>query len=385
MQTRSSSAAGRMLLLSACLVLVGILSSVHEAHGGLVYRPAGSEDYVRIGVLGLFHPQEFIVSVPTGQALVLQAGEHSIVLENSGIRSATVQIHGSEVVVATTTQTLCATEMNVAGRNNEPVDFVLEIPRKITRRYHGTLNIKPSSGSLAAIVRLDLETAVASVVAAESASDSPPEALKALAVAARSYFVSGRGRHSAFDFCDTTHCQFLRAPPVPASPVGQAVEATRGLVLAYNSQPFAAMYTRACSGHTRTPAQSGLPGDAYPYFSVDCVHCRLHPARWTSRISAEDAALLHAANEPMRLAIDRRLGWSAVPSNDFVLKKDRDAVLVEGVGNGHGIGLCQAGARAMAESGAGSQEILQHYYPNTSLTHYVKMNRPEPSYPLQGK
>src|ERR1039458_7897639 len=42
---------------------------------------------------------------------------------------------------------------------------------------------------------------------------APSEALKALAVAARSYFVAGKGRHRDFDFCDTTHCQFLREAP----------------------------------------------------------------------------------------------------------------------------------------------------------------------------
>jgi stage II sporulation protein D len=38
------------------------------------------------------------------------------------------------------------------------------------------------------------------------------------------------------------------------------------------------------------------------------------------------------------------------------------------VGQGHGIGLCQAGAKAMAEEGAGFHEILAHYYPNTVVT-----------------
>src|SRR5208283_1270192 len=65
---------------------------------------------------------------------------------------------------------------------------------------------------LTAVVTMDLEPAVASVVAAEGTVDAPSEALKALAVAARSYFVAGKGRHRDFDFCDTTHCQFLREP-----------------------------------------------------------------------------------------------------------------------------------------------------------------------------
>jgi len=47
----------------------------------------------------------------------------------------------------------------------------------------------------------------------------------------------------------------------------------------------------------------------------------------------------------------------------------------QGVGNGHGIGLCQAGAKAMAESGAGFREILEHYYPNTEIVKHSGRNR----------
>jgi stage II sporulation protein D len=323
---------------------------------------------VHIGVLGLFHPLQFTVSAPVGSALVLHAGQESIVLEkSSGIDSATVRISGSDVVVSAGARVVRASQLTVNGRKNEPVNFVLAVPGKIVRRYYGTLEIKPSAGTLIAIVAMDRETAVASVVAAESAPDTPFEALKAQAVASRSYFVAGHGRHHNFDFCDTTHCQFLRQPPAPGSAAARAVAATRDLVLAYDSLPFAAMYTRSCSGHTRTPAEVGLSPAAYPYYSVECKYCRAHPVRWLSRVSAQDAATLRTSDESARLNIDRRLGWSAVPSNDFVERIENDQIVLEGAGEGHGIGLCQSGAKAMAEAGADFSQILTHYYPNTTV------------------
>lgn len=323
---------------------------------------------VRIGVFGLFHPRELKVSASPRSALVMRAGEKRFVIEkSSGVDSATVRISDRQMVVTVGSRVVRATDLTVTGRKGEPSDFVLAVPEKITRHYHGTLRIKPSAGSLIAIVAMDRETAVASIVAAESAPDTPLEALKAQAVAARSYLVAGRGRHAEFDFCDTTHCQFLREPPAPPSAAAQAVAATRGLVLAYDSHPIAAMYTRSCSGHTRTPAEVGLAPAAYPYYSVECKHCLAHPARWSSRISAQDAATLRSSDESARLNIDRRLGWSTVPSNDFVMKTERDQIVVEGIGRGHGIGLCQSGAKAMAEEGADFREILSHYYPNTTL------------------
>jgi stage II sporulation protein D len=222
-----------------------------------------------------------------------------------------------------------------------------------------------------AVVTMDLETAVASVVAAEAAPDAPFEALKAQAVATRSYFVAARERHHQFDFCDTTHCQFLREVPTPGSAAAGAVAATRDLVLAYDSHPFAAMYTRRCNGSTHTPVEVGLSPGSYPYYSVECKYCRQHASRWSSRLPTQEAPVLHASNENARLTIDRRLGWSTLRSNDFVVKKDRGQLLVEGTGEGHGIGLCQAGAKAMARSGADFREILRLYYPDTTVVTWL--------------
>jgi stage II sporulation protein D len=326
-------------------------------------------------VLGLFHPQELILSAAEGQALVFRSEEQSIILE-PGVRSVTAKIEGREVVVTCGLQILRAHSIQVAGRENQPVDFVLEVPGKIRRHYRGLLELRFSSSELSAIVTLDLETAVASVVAAESSPDTPLEALKATAIAARSYIVSGRGRHRQFDFCDTTHCQFLRTQPPPESPSAKAVGETRGLVLSYQGRSFAAMYTRSCGGRTHTPPEVGLPGAAYPYYPVECTHCRSHPAHWTSRISSQEAASLRAGNENLRLAIDHRLGWGALPSNNFSVRREGDSLILQGVGNGHGIGLCQAGASAMAAAGADFREILDHYYPNANVVSYQRSTRP---------
>jgi peptidoglycan hydrolase-like amidase len=333
----------------------------------------GQAQDVRIGVFTLFHPRQFALGASDGSALVLHVGGDSFVLEgSSGVNSAHIRALGENVALEVGARILRVSDVTVTSRENGPVDFNLAVPGKITRHYRGTLEVKPASGVLAAVVTMDLETAVGSVVAAESTGDTPSEALKALAVAARSYFVAGKGRHRDFDFCDTTHCQFLREPPANNTPVAQAVYATRDLVITYQSQPVAAMYTRSCSGRTRIPAELGLPPAAYPYYSVDCKYCRQHPAHWQSHISAADAATLRSSDESSRLRLDRRLGWSAVPSNEFVMQSEREQIVLRGVGQGHGIGLCQAGATAMAEEGADFREILAHYYPNAVITTFIR-------------
>src|SRR5882757_5104645 len=173
---------------------------------------------VRIGVLGLFHPRQMTLQVVDTQALVGQtgAGSERFVLERSTGRSvATISISGDGLTIRLGDRVVQATELRGTGRNGGAIDFALAIPSKISRRYHGVIEVRAAAGILIPVVTMDLETAVASAVEAESDSDAPLEELKAQAVATRSYFVAARGRHHSFDFCDTTHCQFLREPQSP--------------------------------------------------------------------------------------------------------------------------------------------------------------------------
>ena len=321
---------------------------------------------VRIGVLGLFHPRQVTLRASRKEAVVIQAAGQTFVLEPGSRMAATLRISKDTLLLDFGGPVLQTTEIHAAARNGGAVSFLLSVPGKITRAYRGTLVVKASRGEVVPIITMDLETAVASAVAAESESDAPPEALKAQAVVARSYFLAGGGRHHDFDFCDLTHCQFLREPPAQGSPAAVATRETRRLVLTFEEKPFAAMFSRSCGGHTRTPASVGLPGSAYPYFSVLCDFCYKSPYRWTRRLSFQDAALV-GKGESGRLAVDRRLGWNAVPSNNFTSHREGNQVILEGAGQGHGIGLCQRGAKAMAEDGSSFQQILSHYFPNTAL------------------
>ena len=333
----------------------------------LATQAAWAQD-VRIGVLGLFHPRQLTLQAAPAQAVIVHAGTKNFVLErSSGEDTAKITMSGSDLIIQIGSQSVRTSSLRVSSRSNGGADFVLSVPGKLSRRYRGALDVKAVAGVLVPVVQMDLETAVASVVQAESAPGTPLEALKAQAVATRSYFVAARGRHRGFDFCDTTHCQFLRAPPSSESDASRAVLATRGLVLVYRDQAVAAMFTRSCGGRTRTPREVGLSSLAYPYFPVACDYCLRHPSRWVRRVSSAEAAELRERGEASRLEVDRRLGWDAVPSNNFTAHSDARGVVLEGSGEGHGVGLCQAGARAMAQAGAAFREILEHYYPNTQL------------------
>lgn len=333
---------------------------------------------VRIGVLGIFHPHQLSLSASGGDAIVVTASGQTFFLQpGSPTEKLQIRASGDTLLLSLAGKEVRARQLHAAGRNRDAISFVLGVPGRLERRFRGTLDVKIADGVLVPVITMDLETAVASVVQAESLAGTPLEALKAQAVVTRSYFAAGAGRHADFDFCDLTHCQFLREAPRPGSPAASAAEATRDLIVTFDEKPVAAMFTRSCGGHTLTPADIGIPSGGYPYFSVVCDFCYKNPVRWSRRVTAKDATILSNHHEAGRLAVDRRLGWNAVPSNSFQEQDTGTEVILEGVGQGHGVGLCQRGAKAMAQEGADFRDIIGHYFPNTSLGHIASHPLPE--------
>jgi peptidoglycan hydrolase-like amidase len=257
----------------------------------LVAAGATGEE-VRIGVFGLFRPSVLTVAPRRNAALKVTAGAGTFTISGNSRH----ELRGPA---------------RVMGVDGSPADFVLAVPGRIERRYRGALSVEADHDLLVAVVTMDREIAVASVVAAESPPGAGIQALKAQAVASRSFYATAGDRHPGFAFCDTTHCQFLREPPAIGSTFEKAARETAGLVLRYRGAPVEALYSASCGGRTKTLAEAGLSPDAYPYVSVDC------PCRGASR--------------------------------------------------GHGVGLCQEGAARLAAKGSSFREILRHYYPDAAV------------------
>jgi peptidoglycan hydrolase-like amidase len=247
---------------------------------------------VAICVFSLFHPTELDVQPVPGSVVLIEQNGYQQTLEGSSI----AKLQGPATA---------------AGRNHSGTAFILSIPGKIKREFHGRLEVREQQGHLIAIVSMDRENAVASIVAAESPPGAPLEARKAQAVVARSFLAAARGRHQGFDFCDTTHCQFLREIPPSGSSSAKATEQTRALIVAYQGRAIGALYSANCGGKTRTLEEAGWNSEPYPYFAVECP--------------------------------------------------------VRGPVSGHRIGMCQEGAAQMARNGKTFREILAAYFPATTI------------------
>jgi stage II sporulation protein D len=315
---------------------------------------------VRIGVLGLFHPTELQVESAGRQKMTVRVGANELRAHELRVRIAGERIEVISDGVRALTETI-----EVLG------DHRLIVPGKISRRFGGRLIIQVHDRELLAIVSLPIEEAVARIVKAESAAETPLEALKAQTIVTRSYLAGKGKRHAEFDFCDTTHCQLLGEAVAESDSAKFATRATAGLVLTYKNAVLPAMFSKSCGGKSASAGDVGLSGggNAYPYYEVSTTYCLRHPDRWRRSLPSRPGIFKNAAwgTESFRLAVGRMFGWSALPSNRYHVRPQKSGFVVDGTGRGHGLGLCQRGATAMAAEGAGSREILAHYYPNTKV------------------
>jgi hypothetical protein len=171
-----------------------------------------------------------------------------------------------------------------------------------------TVRIQLADGE---VVEMELDEYLKGVVPTEMGLQKPIEALRAQAIAARSFAVTTR-RHAldGFDLCTTTHCQVYK-PQNRYPDADQAVDETSGQVVIYQGRIVAAHFFAHCDGHTRN-SEDVWSGQIPYYRSVPCI-----------------------------------CGYDEL--------------------YGHGVGMCQRGATAMAKQGASTQEIVQHYYTGVEI------------------
>jgi len=242
-----------------------------------------------------------------------------------------------------------------------------------------------------------LETYVEAVLAGECATFGSEEALKAMAVTARTWAFRHLGRHRAegFDFCDATHCQRVHLEGL-SERLRAPVEATEGEMLWYGGAPAAAFHHGHCGGMTESGANV-WPDLHTPYLrsanDTFCVATGRSP--WSSQVVTVDLARALGIRGPLDLEVVRRtpagravelrlggrrwpatefetavgrgLGWHVLKSNWYEVADAGDRLIFRGYGAGHGVGLCQAGAAERGRQGHTYRQILEHYFPGTLL------------------
>ncbi|HSD45794.1 MAG TPA: SpoIID/LytB domain-containing protein [Pyrinomonadaceae bacterium] len=322
--------------------------------------------------------------------------------------------HGSEA--ADVARPIFETYANVATHQKSEAQLSDEKP-DITPRYPDAASpIKVHLVRDNVTQTLSLENYVLGVLRGEGTVESEPEALKALAIAIRTYALKNSGRHATdgYDFCSTTHCQRFVATDATVNPttstmldsrLSAAVRATEGQVMLDNrGQPIDAYFSASCGGETANIHDLWGVTPAFYLRGVRDEYCDAGPhAKWTDTISRAD--LLRALHSDSRtdvgnrlddvristrdetgraefialegehrktirgwdfkIIVGRALGWNRLKSSRFEISYSGTNFIFRGSGFGHGLGLCQEGAHVMATRGASYQKILEKYFPGT--------------------
>ncbi|REG23166.1 stage II sporulation protein D [Archangium gephyra] len=259
-------------------------------------------------------------------------------------------------------------------------------------QVRGDVVVRLYKDGLQLINVIPLEDYLAAVLGSEMPVSFPPEALKAQAVAARTYALQkkletyGSPFHMGSSVLHQVYGGVNREDPRSLA----AVEATRGEVLTYELAPIEAYFHASCGGRTES-GQDALQRNL-PYLqAVDCPCGSLPASRWSATVSdAELQAALGQSTEGFHVtsrtatervnrvatagglsldgaALRRKLGYTKLKSLEFDVERSGGTWHFNGRGYGHGAGFCQWGAKALADEGLTYRDILLHYYPGTEL------------------
>lgn len=222
---------------------------------------------------------------------------------------------------------------------------------------------------------LGLEDYLAGVLGSEMPKSFPLEALKAQAVAARTYALHKKLEQygQPFHLGSSVISQVYGGLASEDPRTREAVEATRGVVLTYQLQPVEAYFHASCGGKTESGAEA--LGRELPYLKpVSCPCAKLPQAEWrleldqklqvVSRSPTGRATRVLLDGRPIDAVLLReRIGYMRLKSLWFEVSGHH----ITGHGFGHGAGLCQWGAKVLADQGLSFRQILAHYYVGTEL------------------
>ncbi len=282
------------------------------------------------------------------------------------------------------------------------------------RRYlWGSLSVSVRRGRLRAVETLPLEDYLLGVVPAEMPASWGMEALKSQAILARTYTLVHMGeRHKDYDLCDLSHCQVYLGQGISTAATNRAVRETAGRVILFRGRPAEVFYHSTCGGATVGPSLvfgQGMSGNSPSQPGVQDktqkgVLCRLSPhyhweyrvdknrfQRFLGNLGPQASGLgkilkvrilkrdktrrveiielvgrkgsLEMSGHDFRMRFLRSFSGDSLKSTMFSLNIDKGEVVFRGRGFGHGVGLCQWGAQALAKQGYDFRKILLHYFP----------------------
>ncbi len=355
-------------------------------------------------------------SVPTIKVRIAKSLSE-VVIKGTDLTNSLL-MHGKEKIYSgkTTVNFNCVPKSSQKIQSQTPVLFAsLSSPTGIMSwgkgHYQGELMVVTDKEQVACdlVNRVPLETYIRTLLTKEMNGAWPIEALKAQAVAARSYALHKMasnevsklmGHETYYDVENSEKHQVTGTFFDTSTNSEKATKETEGEVLITKSGKVAPVFFHSkCGGLTLRPDQA-WENKVEGYESVNCPYCKNHGSKpWNfvmqktmfqkmlmkflkknenvqNKIQVvpdaqENLALRFYMDEMLlkvnKLKFRKFMGRESLPSNLFKVKLDGDKVIFSGEGNGHGVGLCQFGALELADRGWDYKRILAHYFPNHQL------------------
>jgi stage II sporulation protein D len=318
------------------------------------------------------------------------------------------RVPGDQVTLRAREQEL---KLWLPGQNGGSNGSLQATDDKSALRIGGALQLIRRGKGLLLINHVDLEEYVKGVVPAEVNSAWHPEVLKVQAVAARTYALYHHRLSASrdYDVAASIQDQVYRGRYGIDERVERAVESTRGLVVTHQGAPIYAAFSSTAAGITEDamvvwskdlPYLKGVecPFDLEsPYyqwkasFKVETLERNLRsqgfalgtiatltPMTYSRAGRVATLRILHSKGELILRGEDLRkaVGYTVVPSTQFSIESVGRDIVLSGYGAGHAVGLCQWGAKELAELGYSFATILRYYYPGTDLQQAASTSGP---------
>jgi stage II sporulation protein D len=257
------------------------------------------------------------------------------------------------------------------------------------RAYTGSLHVYLDAGVLRMVNIVPLEDYVAATVEAEGGYNADPEYYKTQAVISRTYALENLHRHEAenFQLCDGVHCQVYPGKATDETII-KASEVTHGQVIVDSSFNLINAVYHSNSGGMTANSQD-VWSSALPYlvsvkdtFSLTGKHAEwkrsISLTEWRIFLENQGVNTANISHEAMQRTLKSRIpvlkyGRVSIPVKEirkyfnlksawFDVEIAANDVILSGRGYGHGVGLSQEGAMAMAKAGWDYESIIRHYY-----------------------
>jgi SpoIID/LytB domain protein len=292
--------------------------------------------------------------------------------------------------------------------------------------FSGEFILKAMGENLVLTQYLSLEDYVGGVIQNEIGSNAPMEALKTQAVAARTHAIKlllyNRHTPDGYDLCNGTHCQVYKGQHLSNANIRTAVSETAGEVLTMDGVIADATYHSSCGGKTDSSSNIWKGKPLAHLMGVTCIsdaesldlstesgakawlNTKLSDPdassweraslNWSRQISRSKLAnnlglksiskievlkrgnsgriILMKVSGNKTVTLDNeykiRQAFGNVPSSFFYITSFGSTISLKGKGSGHGVGMCQVGVLRLARTGEQYPQILEKYYPGTTIS-----------------